>query len=1023
MNSTSTRLVMSPSLQNDNLEKDFGWGDFDNDGDVDLICVRKFPGSVQGGFPDILLMNEGGVLVDRTQEYGTASLTPGDLALKASVNDRDVKAVDINLDGWLDLVTVTTMSDQVNATLGQPRVYMNLGNNGSGQWQGFRFEDARIPELFAKNGSAANPRACDSIVVDLTGDGYPDIFFVDYDTPETSGTVCIDLNGDGDTGDANECQQSPAETTTKDYDNKFLVNQGAANPGFFTDSTTTRFTSTQLASAFGNAVNAGDYNGDGYLDIARINTLTSGQNVSILYAKAPPALGLSFNGPDNIYANAPYNIATGDLNNDGKLDLVVVDDSQDRILINNGNGADTFANFTSYTISDSLAEFGNSVQLADLDNDGKLDCLIADVDADLPSFCPTTGRRAHIYRNTGVVGGTLLDEIGEIIPNASLGATFDFAPIDINGDGWKDVVTGRCSGIDVWMNNPPIGLAFSFPQGAPLTVSPTSTTAFNVTPTIIGGGPIVNGSLKLHYSINGGAWVETALTGGPVTYSATLPAVACGGLVDYYLSGKIAASNATYTEPPTAPADFYTASPGSGEVVVYTTEFENGVDGWTTSIVGANVGGAWELGDPVGTNVTGIPANPENDNTAAPGVSCWVTDNGAVGASAATNDLDNGPVILTSPTFTVVPGSVIELNYSAWAYCNDAALPAEADFLLVQYSYDGITWTTARSIGTTGSTWQTFTDSFGPVTSSTLSIRFSAADPANNSTTDFGVDSLTVSRTTCSTGPTCNGDLNNDGSITCADFPLLLAAVNNGANYCADLNNDGLVTNADITTFYTLLGSGDSDGDQWPDLCDNCPASANASQLDTDGDGVGNSCDGCPNDPLKIAPGACGCGVADTDSDGDGVANCNDGCPNDPLKSSPGTCGCGVADTDSDGDGAPNCVDGCPNDPGKTAPGACGCGFPDTDSDGDGVANCADGCPNDPLKTSPGTCGCGVADTDSDGDGTPNCNDGCPNDPLKTSPGTCGCGVADTDSDGDGTPNCNDGCPNDRLKATPGTNG
>ena len=84
------------------------------------------------------------------------------------------------------------------------------------------------------------------------------------------------------------------------------------------------------------------------------------------------------------------------------------------------------------------------------------------------------------------------------------------------------------------------------------------------------------------------------------------------------------------------------------------------------------------------------------------------------------------------------------------------------------------------------------------------------------------------------------------------------------------------------------------------------------SVIDSDGDGTGDSNDGCPNDPNKIAPGQCGCGVADTDSDGDGTANCNDGCPADANKTAPGTCGCGVADTDSDGDTIVDCNDNCP---------------------------------------------------------------------------------------------------------------
>ncbi|MCY3001756.1 MAG: hypothetical protein NTV21_08125, partial [Planctomycetota bacterium] len=77
--------------------------------------------------------------------------------------------------------------------------------------------------------------------------------------------------------------------------------------------------------------------------------------------------------------------------------------------------------------------------------------------------------------------------------------------------------------------------------------------------------------------------------------------------------------------------------------------------------------------------------------------------------------------------------------------------------------------------------------------------------------------------------------------------------------------------------------------------------------IDTDGDGTVDCIDGCPVDPLKIAPGACGCGVADTDTDGDGTPDCIDGCPSDPLKTAPGNCGCGVADTDTDGDGTQHC--------------------------------------------------------------------------------------------------------------------
>ena len=91
--------------------------------------------------------------------------------------------------------------------------------------------------------------------------------------------------------------------------------------------------------------------------------------------------------------------------------------------------------------------------------------------------------------------------------------------------------------------------------------------------------------------------------------------------------------------------------------------------------------------------------------------------------------------------------------------------------------------------------------------------------------------------------------------------------------------------------------------------------------------------------------------LAAIDSDSDGSPDADDLCPQDPLKTAPGVCGCGVADVDTDGDGVPDCVDGCPNDPLKTAPGACGCGVVDVDRDGDGVADCNDPDGGNPSNT------------------------------------------------------------------------
>jgi hypothetical protein len=137
--------------------------------------------------------------------------------------------------------------------------------------------------------------------------------------------------------------------------------------------------------------------------------------------------------------------------------------------------------------------------------------------------------------------------------------------------------------------------------------------------------------------------------------------------------------------------------------------------------------------------------------------------------------------------------------------------------------------------------------------------------------------------------------------------------------------------------------------------------------------------------------------VPDTDSDGDGTPNCHDGCPNDPNKIAPGQCGCGVPDTDSDGDGTANCNDGCPNDRTKIAPGQCGCGVPDTDTDGDGVADCHDNCPTVPNPTQ----------VDVDGDGVGDACDNCVTIPNSDQADCDHNGVGDVCDIANGAPDCN----------------
>ena len=98
---TATRLsVADPDLvADDPEEKNYAWADFDQDGDIDVAIFRKEPFLVAGKLRNILLINENGVLTDRTSDFAVASDVSGDQGFLTPTNDRDVVVVDVDLDG------------------------------------------------------------------------------------------------------------------------------------------------------------------------------------------------------------------------------------------------------------------------------------------------------------------------------------------------------------------------------------------------------------------------------------------------------------------------------------------------------------------------------------------------------------------------------------------------------------------------------------------------------------------------------------------------------------------------------------------------------------------------------------------------------------------------------------------------------------------------------------------------------------------------------------------------------------
>src|SRR5688572_13221667 len=130
-NESTRRIYAAPGLGlSDPEEKDYAWGDVDNDGDIDLVVVRKEPFTTAGKKPNVLFMNEDGALVDRTAQYASDTDVAGDLGFLTPTNDRDVQLADFNADGYLDIATGVTISDGFPKAVSHPRIYINKGALG-----------------------------------------------------------------------------------------------------------------------------------------------------------------------------------------------------------------------------------------------------------------------------------------------------------------------------------------------------------------------------------------------------------------------------------------------------------------------------------------------------------------------------------------------------------------------------------------------------------------------------------------------------------------------------------------------------------------------------------------------------------------------------------------------------------------------------------------------------------------------------------------------------------------------------
>lgn len=769
---TSVRLNAAAALvSTDNQEKDYAVGDVDHDNDDDLIVVRKQPFTTTGGRRNVLLMNVDGVLTDQTDTYlpEFADFT----------NDRDIILVDVDNDGWDDIVTAAACNDcNAGQVTSESRLYLNLGDGGGPDWLGFG-----APVVLFRG-----TNFCHVAAGDVNGDGYADLHFVSYrDTtasPQSNLPAC-DPAGSVDTED------------------QLMINGGAADPGCFSldntrlDDFCTNCGPLQLLmreSNFGTATTIADMNGDSTNDIVK------SQNGPVWILNNDAGNEGFFDLLDPTYQSAAYHVSVGDLNNDDKLDLVVSDDGTDRALINTGNGGDGMADFTTVALPElpfgQGGGFGSDSYVVDLDGDTWKDVIICDVDVDAPGCT----RISHIYRNNGGLSFTL-DKAN--LPDADLTGVHDIAVIDVNSDTFPDLVVGRCSGTQVWINSPPITLEFTYPAGLPQLVAPDETTDLDVD-LAPEGDTIVAGTETLHVSVKGGVFVPTPLVhNGGTSYTATLPAGQCTDQIEYYFTAQVTAG-LTFADPSAAPGTVYKSIAAAGTNRLFEDHFETDVSGWTIVNDPSLTGGGWEQAVPIGTFFVGELAAPNEDVTPANGTKAFVTENSAVLAEPyGLHDVDGGPTRLISPVFDLAANDAF-ISYWRWMFHDGIG---EHDVLAIEVSADaGANWTEVESVTSTDHAWEqaTFLVSDYVTPTDQVRVRFTACDCPQDSGTEAGIDAFVVDVLSCTP---CTYDLDGDGVVTVTDLLQLLGQWGQDPGGPPDFDGDGMVGVIDLLGLLGAWGS------------------------------------------------------------------------------------------------------------------------------------------------------------------------------------------------------------------------
>ena len=372
-----------------NNEKQVEVGDFDEDGDLDVVIAVAY--SDFGARRNKLYQNNGGTFDEITADGSITGFNVNKVSRTAFLRDFD-------MDGHLDLWIINDQNSN------NDQIFIAQWNAGS--FTQFNEDNGRIP------GGANTGAACTGWAADFNQDGFPDVYCGNY-------------------------PNSPQD--------KMFFNNGS---GFFTNVTSTH---VPARSDYVVNVNGADMNGDGNLDVL-ISNNNSNHNYIYYNNNDADGSGTGdgsgvgdfrYTGSEQSLGNPAANensMAAADMDNDGDQDIYWSNglgstvDTINRNIGNDGNNKAILAGVGILPES-VILEISRKATFADFNQDGRIDIFVG------KEFV-----RPTVLRNITVVPGGDIQFIdwtpAPAFPTGTDHRGWQANLFDTDGDGDPDIFLG-----------------------------------------------------------------------------------------------------------------------------------------------------------------------------------------------------------------------------------------------------------------------------------------------------------------------------------------------------------------------------------------------------------------------------------------------------------------------------------------------------------------------------------------------------------------------------------------------------